>query len=114
MKPGRKFALWLAAFFAATVALVALVGVLVAVGMPADDQAVLARVLDERAPLLGFAALILLFSCAGILSRSSLREWLDAGCKATLRRALTTSACLETRSPPVKPLSTCSAIRARC
>ena len=79
MKPGPKFALWLAAFFAAAVALVVLVAALVAAGLPAADQAVLARVLDERGPLLGFLALIMLFACAGIL------KWLFARFVSPLR-----------------------------
>ncbi len=72
MKPGVRFALWLAALFAAIVALAAGVAGLLATGLAEDEQRLLWRLVDERAPLLGFVALILFFACAGLL------RWLSA------------------------------------
>jgi DNA polymerase-3 subunit epsilon len=67
MGPRLKFALWLAALFGSAVALVAVVEALLAAGLPPGDQKVLARVVQERGPLLAFLALIVLFACAGLL-----------------------------------------------
>jgi len=67
MKGRFKFALWLATIFAAIVALVAAVGGLVAAGLGEEDQRVLRRILDDRAPLLGFLALIVLLACTTVL-----------------------------------------------
>jgi DNA polymerase-3 subunit epsilon len=67
MSPRVKFALWLAALFGTAVALVATVGALLAAGHAPEDQRVLARILEERGPLLGFVALIVLIACAGVL-----------------------------------------------
>ena len=79
MKARTKFALWLGAFFGGIVALAATVAVLVAVSLEEDEQRVLRNVLDERGPLLGFVALILLFACGGIL------QWLFARFVSPLR-----------------------------
>jgi DNA polymerase III subunit epsilon len=72
MKPRVRFALWLAALFAAIVALTAGVAGLLASGLAEDEQRLLRRLVEERAPLLGFVALILFFACAGLL------RWLAA------------------------------------
>src|SRR6188768_3646409 len=74
-----KFALWLGALFGSAVALVAVVDWLLAAGLPAEDQRVLARILEERGPLLAFLALIVLIACAGLL------RWLFARFVAPLR-----------------------------
>ena len=74
-----KFALWLGALFGSAVALVAVVDWLLATGLPPHDQAVLARILEERGPLLAFVALIVLIACAGVL------RWLFARFVAPLR-----------------------------
>jgi DNA polymerase-3 subunit epsilon len=74
-----KFALWLAAFFGSAVALVAVVYGLLAAGLPAGDAEVLARILEQRGPLLAFLALIVLIGCAGVL------RWLFARFVAPLR-----------------------------
>jgi DNA polymerase-3 subunit epsilon len=62
-----KFALWLAALFGSAVALVAIVDWLLAAGLPPEDQEVLARILEQRGPLLAFVALIVLIGCGGVL-----------------------------------------------
>jgi len=79
MSPRWKFALWLAALFGAAVALVAAVGVLLAAGLAPADQRVIARVLEDRGPLLAFVALIVLIACAGVL------RWLFARFVSPLR-----------------------------
>lgn len=65
MKARYKFLLWTAVLFATLLAISAALGVALAAGLPDADRATLLRVLAERAPLLAFAALILLFACAG-------------------------------------------------
>ena len=67
MSARLRFALWLAAFFGALVALVAAIAALLAAGQDEADLQALRRVLDERGPLLAFLALIVLIACAGIL-----------------------------------------------
>jgi DNA polymerase-3 subunit epsilon len=67
MKAWTRFALWLAALYGGLVALIAAVAALVAAGLEPETQVVLARVLEERATLLGFIALILFFACSGIV-----------------------------------------------
>jgi DNA polymerase-3 subunit epsilon len=67
MKPGRKFLLWTACVYAALVALAVAVGAAVGVGLPEREAEAFARILGERAPVLAFAALILLFVCAGVV-----------------------------------------------
>ena len=62
-----KFSLWLAVCFAGVVAVVAATAVMIATGLPDADQQVLLRIIEGRAPMLGFAALLLLFACAGVL-----------------------------------------------
>lgn len=74
-----KFALWLGALFGSAVALVAVVDWLLAAGLPPEDRKVLARILEERGPLLAFVALIVLIACAGLL------RWLFARFVAPLR-----------------------------
>ena len=67
MKPRLRFALALGAFFGTLVALGAVVGALLGAGASDEDQRVLWKLLDERAPLLGFVALLLFFTCAGLV-----------------------------------------------
>jgi DNA polymerase-3 subunit epsilon len=67
VKGRLKFALWLGAFFAALVALVAATLALLAVGWPEDERRVLLHVLDERGPLLGFIALLAFLACGSVL-----------------------------------------------
>jgi DNA polymerase-3 subunit epsilon len=68
MNPRLRFALWVGTFFAAAVALVVAVGVLVAAGHGEAVHAMVLHVLEERAPLLGILAFLLLFACAGLVS----------------------------------------------
>jgi DNA polymerase-3 subunit epsilon len=79
MKAGHKFTLWLGAFFGAVVALIAAVAGLVAAGLAPEEQRVLWQVLEERAQLLAFVALILFFACGFIL------RWLTARFVTPLR-----------------------------
>ena len=61
---GKRIA-WVAAAFACALAVPVTVIVLLATGLPGPDAAVLAQVLEQRAPLLLLAAVLLLFACAG-------------------------------------------------
>ena len=79
MGPRLKFSLWLAALFAAIVAVVAAVGALMSAGLGPGDRQVLGRVLEERGPLLAFLALIVFIACGGVL------RWLFARFVAPLR-----------------------------
>lgn len=67
MKAQLKFSLWLAVCFGAIVAMVAATAAMMAAGLPDADYATLLRIIEARAPLLGLAALLLLFACAGAL-----------------------------------------------
>jgi DNA polymerase-3 subunit epsilon len=49
------------------IALLAALGAMIMIGLPPQQAAVLEQVLDQRAPVLGFAALILAFLCAGVV-----------------------------------------------
>lgn len=62
-----KFSIWLAAFFSGIVAAMAATAVLTAADLPGDEYRVLLHIFAERAPMLVFLALLLLFVCAGIL-----------------------------------------------
>ncbi len=62
-----KFSLWLAVLFTGVVAVVAAAAVLMAAGLPEEEYKLLLRVVQERAPVLGFAAALLLLACAGLL-----------------------------------------------
>ncbi|MBE0616200.1 MAG: DNA polymerase III subunit epsilon [Burkholderiales bacterium] len=62
-----KFALSLVALFAGIVAVVAVVGVMIAAGLPDAEYAFFMRIVRDRAPVLGFVAVLLLFACAGLL-----------------------------------------------
>ena len=79
MNARLRFALWLGAFYAAIVALVAAVALLVAADVSEEDRRVLHRALDESGPLLGFLALLVLIACGGIL------RWLHGRFVAPLR-----------------------------
>jgi DNA polymerase-3 subunit epsilon len=63
-----KFIAWLVALYGSVLATVAATVVLVEAGMPAQDQAVVTRMLEERAPLLVFVGLLLLAACGGIVA----------------------------------------------
>ncbi|TAK44815.1 MAG: DNA polymerase III subunit epsilon, partial [Betaproteobacteria bacterium] len=65
MKARYKFLFWTAILYAALLAIAAALGVALGTGLPEADRETLLRVLGERAPLLAFAAVILLFVCAG-------------------------------------------------
>ena len=62
-----RFSLWLAVLFAGVVAVVAATAVLMAAGLPGAEYEFFLRIVEERAPVLGFAAVLLLFACAGLL-----------------------------------------------
>jgi hypothetical protein len=67
MKARAKFLLWTGLLWVALLAIAAALGVALAAGLPEADGAAVRRVLAERAPLLAFAAVILLFVCAGVV-----------------------------------------------
>ncbi|HSD42535.1 MAG TPA: exonuclease domain-containing protein [Burkholderiales bacterium] len=67
MRSRAKFALWLAAFYAGVLAVIGAFGLAVWVGAEGPSREVLARVLEEQAPGLVYAAAILAFVCAGVL-----------------------------------------------
>ena len=67
MNARLKFSIWLAAAYAGIVALVAAIGVMAAAGLPDEDHRVLLRIIDERAQMLAFVAMLLLFLCAGVI-----------------------------------------------
>ena len=67
MNARLKFSLWLAVFFGGIVAVVAAAAVMIAAGLPEADYAVLLRIIEARAPMLGLAAVLLLLVCAGVL-----------------------------------------------
>ena len=68
MKGKLKFALWVGVLFDGVVIAIAAVALLVASGLPQDEQDMLQRILGERAPLLAYAAFILLVACAGVIN----------------------------------------------
>ena len=68
MRGRLKLAAWLAALYGGVLATVAALAVIVAAGMPAEDQAVFSRMLSERASTLGLVALLLLATCGGIVA----------------------------------------------
>lgn len=63
-----KFAAWLAALYLGVLAVAGIALLVVAAGMPAVDQAVFARMLDQRGPVLGFLGALLLVVCGGIVA----------------------------------------------
>jgi len=67
MNTRLKFSIWLAVVYAGIVALVVAIGVMVAAGLPGEDYRVLLRIIDERAQMLAFVAMLLLFLCAGVI-----------------------------------------------
>lgn len=68
MKGRLKFALWVGVLFDGVVVVVAAAALLVASGLPQDEQDMLLRILGERAPLLAYAAFILFIACAGVIA----------------------------------------------
>lgn len=62
-----KFSLWLAVFFAGVVAVVAAAAALMTSGLADAEYEIVRRIVEERAQTLAFAALLLLFACAGVL-----------------------------------------------
>ena len=67
MNARAKFSIWLAIFYFGVVAVVAATAVMFAAGVPDADAQVLLRLLEERAQMLAFVAMLLLFLCAGVL-----------------------------------------------
>ena len=67
-----KFAAWVAALSAAVLAVLVAVVVLVAWGLPGTEAAALARILEWRAPVLVFAAMLVVLVCGGAV------KWLFA------------------------------------
>src|SRR5712692_268631 len=61
-----KLAAWLAALYGGVLATAAVTVMMVEAGMPAEDQAVLSRMLEQRAPLLAFVGGLLLLACGGL------------------------------------------------
>ena len=68
MKGKLKFAIWLGVLFDGVALVIVAVALLLASGLPADEQELLRHILEQRAPLLAYAALILLFVCGGVIS----------------------------------------------
>ncbi len=68
MNARLKFSLWLALSYAGIVAVVAAIGVMLAAGLPDEDYRVLLRIIEDRAPMLAFVALLLAFLCGGVVS----------------------------------------------
>jgi DNA polymerase-3 subunit epsilon len=62
------FALWLALSYCGLLAVIAGVALAASAGLPAADREVLARLLEERAPLLVSLAVLLLFLCGAVVS----------------------------------------------
>ncbi|MGH8690846.1 MAG: exonuclease domain-containing protein [Burkholderiales bacterium] len=60
-----KFVVWVLVLYAAALAVCAALGVMLGTGLPPPDQEAFFRILSERAPVLAFAAAILLFVCVG-------------------------------------------------
>lgn len=67
-----KFAVWVAVLSAAVLAVPAAVGVLIAWGLPDTEAAALVRILESRAPVLVFAAMLVVLVCGGAV------KWLFA------------------------------------
>ena len=67
MNARAKFSIWFAVFYFGVVAVVVATGVMFAAGVPDADARVLLRLLEERAQMLAFVAMLLLFLCAGVL-----------------------------------------------
>ncbi len=68
MHGGLKFAAWLGALYGGVLATAAVTVLLVKAGMPPEDQAVLSRMLEERAPVLGFVGGLLLLACGALVA----------------------------------------------
>ncbi|HEX6268229.1 MAG TPA: exonuclease domain-containing protein [Burkholderiales bacterium] len=67
MSQRGKFIAWLAALYAAVLAVPVLVGALLASGLPEADAEALGRILELRTPALALAAVLLLLLCAGLV-----------------------------------------------
>jgi DNA polymerase III subunit epsilon len=76
----RKFVLWVAGLFLGVVAIVAVVGFLMAAGLPEEERAVLRQILDKRGALLAYLALILVFVCGAVV------KWLFSAYLGAARR----------------------------
>jgi len=63
-----KFAAWLAALYGGVVATAAVAVMLLGAGMSAEDQAALARMIEQRSPALGVVGALLLLVCSGIVA----------------------------------------------
>ena len=68
MRPRHRFALWLGSFYAGALAVIAAVVLTAGAGQPADVQAVLLRVYDERAAALLLLAGLLLLLCGAAVA----------------------------------------------
>jgi DNA polymerase III subunit epsilon len=68
MSPRRSFALWLAVCYTGSLLLIAVALLAIGAGQPAQDQAVLWRVLEERAPALSFLAALLLVLAGAVVA----------------------------------------------
>ena len=66
MNARLKFSLWLAACFGGIVAVLAAAAGINAARWPDADYAVLLRIVEARAPMLGLVAVPLLLACAGV------------------------------------------------
>src|SRR5712691_4047963 len=63
-----KFAAWLAALYGGVVATAAVAVMLLGAGMSGEDQAALARMIEQRSPALGVVGALLLLVCGGIVA----------------------------------------------
>ena len=67
MKLRAKLALWTGVLWIALLAIFAALGFALGAGLPEPDRETMLRVLSVRAPLLAFAAVLLLFVCGGVV-----------------------------------------------
>ena len=84
----HRFALWLAALFACSLAVVAIVATMIAAGQPAEDLAAVRRMVEQRAPVLFFLAALLLVLCGAIVSWFVKRYLTAAGVLAEQTRVV--------------------------
>lgn len=103
MTAALRQALWTAAVFAAIVLILVAVAALLAAGLSEPEQRVLRGILDQKAPLLGFVALVLLLACAGCV------RWLSAWYVAPVRTLAEQARIVVAANPSLRIVATGSA-----
>lgn len=96
MKPRLRFLARLAVFFGAMVAFGAALAALIAAGLEEGEHRVLFHIFEERAPLLGYAALLAFIACAGIL------RWMSGHYVAPLRGLAEQTRIVATANPQLR------------